>query len=390
MAPNFYLRRGAEAGGVVGVGDVAMDGPSKERAGLIGPILPYRGGIAQYTTMLHRALGACSELLTVSLKRDYPRWMYPGRSCREPGYEDYREPGVVYALDPLSPLTWLPATRLLKEHRPTRVVITWWAVFWAPCLVCMARQLERRGVTVIFLCHNVLEHEAAPWKNFLTRAALSHRRAFIVHSEADAGKLKALAPTAPIHVHDHPIYSHFPPLASVLPRRAKLELLFFGFVRAYKGVDVLVAAMERLKDADIFLTIAGEWWMADGALRARADALARVEVVDRYVPEDEAGQYFVRSDVVVLPYRSASGTGIIPLAYNYGKPVIASRIGGLIDAVEEGASGVLVEPTDPEALAIAISAFLDGHISVTREGIDRAAAPKTWESLARTILTMPA
>ena len=358
-----------------------------DRIGLIGPVLPYRGGIAQYTTMLHRAMRNCCEVVTVSLKRGYPKCVYPGRSCREPGYEDHLEEDVDYILDPLSPHSWPGACRVFEERRVTRVVVSWWAVVWWPCLMYMVWRLSRRGVGVIFLCHNVFDHEGSSWKDLLSRIILSRRQFFMVHSRSDAAMLKKLAPDADIRIHDHPVCTHFPAPLTSLPKRGQLELLFFGFVRPYKGVDILAEAMEILKGDDLFLTIAGEWWMSDPDLKSRLAASERIEVVDRYLSEDEVGRYFSRCDVVVLPYRKASGSGVVSLASHFGKPVIASGTGGLIDAVEGGVPGILFKPSDPVALADSIRSFLCGKTN--REEVAGNAEPRNWESLARAILEIP-
>jgi glycosyltransferase involved in cell wall biosynthesis len=147
--------------------------------------------------------------------------------------------------------------------------------------------------------------------------------------------------------------------------------------------------MSLLKKDDVFLTVAGEWW--DKSLRLRAllnDEFLRdkVQIVDRYITEQEAAQFFSRADIVILPYRSATGTGIIPLAYHYGKPVIATQVGGFPEVVRDGISGRLVQPGDPYALAEVIREFLHTSPAGMQEGIGRVAASMTWESLSQHIL----
>jgi glycosyltransferase involved in cell wall biosynthesis len=144
-----------------------------------------------------------------------------------------------------------------------------------------------------------------------------------------------------------------------------------------------------LKKEDVFLTVAGEWWRKDTILQELLDnefLKNRVEIIDRYVSEQEAAEYFSRADIVVLPYRSATGTGVIPLAYYYGKPVIATKVGGLPDVVDDGISGRLVQPEDPYALAEVIREFLHASPAVMQEGVKRAAESMTWESLSKRIL----
>src|SRR3990172_10457928 len=128
--------------------------------GLIGPILPFRGGIAQHTTMLHRSLRSQSDLCTISFKRQYPRYLYPGKSDRDPQYQGYYEAGVLYVLDSLNPVTWTKACRILLARTPKLIIIVWCTFFGAPYLGFMARYFRKRGIQVMFLCHNVIDHEA--------------------------------------------------------------------------------------------------------------------------------------------------------------------------------------------------------------------------------------
>lgn len=359
------------------------------RFGLIGPVLPYRGGISQYTTMLHRSLCSQSELLTISFKRLYPKWLYPGKSVLDPGYKGYHEPGVFYILDSLNPLTWGQACKMFINHCPYGVIIPWWSSYWSACFGFISRFLQRRGIQIIFLCHNVKEHESTFWKEKLTSFVFAQGSAFLVHSREEAARLKALIPKAKIAIYPHPIFHQFPCPEKTLPRRSKLELLFFGFVRPYKGVEILLKAMHLLKEEDIYLTIAGEWWGNKKILLkliGDLDIKNKVEIIDRYLSEKEVAECFSRADIVVLPYLSATGSGVMSLAYHYGKPVITTAVGGIADVVADGVSGRLVRPGDPLALANVIREFLQNNPANMREGVKKTAGAMTWDGLVDCIL----
>jgi glycosyltransferase involved in cell wall biosynthesis len=236
-----------------------------------------------------------------------------------------------------------------------------------------------------------MEHESSIWKEKLTRKVLSKGDSFLVTNRKDADKLSTLVPPSHIAVHPIPLPGMFPPAKPDVEKRAGLELLFFGLVRPYKGLDVLIDAMHLLKDEDIFLTVAGEWWQDSAPLRSRIfhkDLAGKIEVIDRYLTDDETAGYFSRADVVVLPYRSATGTGVIPLAYHYGKPVIAADVGGLREVVEDGVSGRMVRPGDPSALASVIRDFLHAPGAITREGVEKVGRRMTWDSLAECLLDL--
>ena len=368
-----------------------MTGAAAPRLALVGPVLPYRGGIAQHTTMLHRTLATRAELSTFSFTRQYPTWLYPGESDRDPAYAEQREPGVCYLLDSLNPWTWRTVAAAALRERPQAIVMPWWTVYWAPCFWYLSRAFARSGVPVLFFCHNVIEHETAPWKAALTRAVLRQGSCFAVHTRVDATNLASFLPGAPVSVHPHPVYDQFPEPDGTLAPRARLELLFYGFVRPYKGLDVLIEAMARLETRDVLLTVAGEFWEGRERVEARVRELGladRVEIVPRYLTEAETAERFTRADVVVLPYRSGTGSGVVPLAYRYEKPVIATRVGGLPDVVLDGETGLLVPPEDAGALARAINSLSRDRARAMAPAIRRQKQAMTWDGLASTLLRL--
>jgi glycosyltransferase involved in cell wall biosynthesis len=167
---------------------------------------------------------------------------------------------------------------------------------------------------------------------------------------------------------------------------APVELLFFGLVRRYKGLDVLLSALERLERTDVHCSIVGEFWHRDESLLERARRLPRVDVVPRFVSDTEAAEYFQRADVVVLPYRGASGSAVVPLAYQYERPVIATRVGGLPDVIVDGETGFLVPPEDPAAIAALLERLSAEKLAAMRPAIDRFSRTLTWERLADEIV----
>jgi glycosyltransferase involved in cell wall biosynthesis len=359
---------------------------------LIGPVFPFRGGIAQHTTMLKRALEKETSLGTISFTRLYPKWLFPGASDREEGKKDAVEPGVHYLIDSLNPLTWFAAARFCIKFKPDIVVIPWWTIYWTFCFWYLARRFRRADIPVIFLCHNVIEHESTGWKVFLTKLALGQTDRFMVHTRQDEKNLAHLLPGSKISRHPLPLFDQFPKPARQLARRAALELFFFGFVRPYKGLDLLIDALHLARlPADFFLTIAGEFWQGKKALIQQINEKAlqdRIEIIDRYLPEQEAADLFQRADLVVLPYRSATGSGVIPLAYHYNKPVLVTPVGGLPEVVIAGESGfIAAEPT-----AASIARCLEdcrGRLQDRERiliGINRAKKNLSWENFVRCLL----
>ncbi|MDY0341093.1 MAG: glycosyltransferase [Coriobacteriia bacterium] len=357
---------------------------------LIGPVTPFRGGIAQHTALLLKELSARGDVEAFSFSRQYPCWFFPGESDRDPTLVGQVEPGVRYMIDSMNPLTWRRTLRAIIGSGARSVIIPWWTVFWAPCFGYLARAFHRAGIEVVFLCHNVVEHEPTVWKIALTRMVLRSADRFVVHTHSDASLLEDLLPGAKVAVCPHPVYESFPSPSCTLPRRSATELLFFGFIRPYKGLPVLLDAMHLLGDLDVALSIVGEPWCDITPLvtSVRDKGLAdRIEFVTRYVSAGEAADFFARADLVVLPYLSATGSGVVPLAYHYRKPVIVTTVGGLPDVVEDGVSGYLIPPDDPAAAASAVRRFVSEQPRDMTPGIALVSSTMTWSRLAAVVLS---
>lgn len=355
---------------------------------MLGPVLPFRGGIAQHTTMLHRALPEVAQHLTVSFTRQYPALIFPGESDRDPAYEGHQESAVDYLIDSLNPLSWRAAVKRILAFKADIVVLPWWTVYWAFCFRYIAASLRKRGVEVVFFCHNVVEHESAGWKSALTKQVLQQAHRFVVHTREDQANLLRLLPGSSVAVHTHPIYDQFPAPTDHWPQRGGLELLFYGFVRPYKGLDLLIEAMRSTRE-DIHLTIAGEFWDGEDEVRAQIQKHGlgeRIELRPRYHTDAETASLFDRCDVVVLPYRSATGSGVVPVAYHYDKPVLATQVGGLPDVIEHQHTGLLVPPEDVAVLAEAINSLDRSQCSAMVPAIQAKKSTMTWASLASTFL----
>lgn len=356
---------------------------------LIGPVLPFRGGIAQHTNELLNALEKVSRVRCVSFTTQYPKWLFPGSTDRDPEYSGHLDPRVAYVINPINPRSWKRAVDLTQEFGVDVVVIPWWTIYWAPCFYFVKWALKRRAIRLIFLCHNVIEHESSAWRRWLTREVLRGADSYVVHTLEDRKNLSRMLPSASIEVHPHPIFKNFPPAKDRLARRADLELLFFGFVRPYKGLETLVEAMGPLKGEDIFLTIAGEFWTGEDLTRNRIKSLGlseQVEIRSFYHSSQETAEVFNRADIVVQPYHSATGSGVVSLAYHYGRPVIATRVGGLPDVVRDNRTGFLIDAGDIDALTQLIRSLTRQTCQSLRPNIESVKAEYTWDRLAETLV----
>lgn len=352
------------------------------RIAVVGPVLPYRGGIAQYNTLLARAFAhQRGDACFFSFSRQYPQWLYPGDGDLDPSCEGHVEPGVRYTIDSINPLTWWKTARSIAQLAPALVVFHWWTAFWAPCFVAMIGLLRRRGIRVALICHNLADHDANGLKAAVSRHVIGMADAYLVHSTKHAEVLKRDWPGKPVMQHPIPVYGHYPPARGTLAKRGRLELLFFGFIRPYKGLDVLLEALELLADDEVYLTVIGEHWGNPEALVSAAARNPNIELHLRYMDDAEAAEHFQRADFVVLPYTAATPSAVASLAYHYDTPIIASRVSGLVDVVLDGRTGVLVRPRDPRALADALRAssrVQSGRLAV---GVSGYRQTHGWDSL---------
>ena len=356
---------------------------------LVGPALPYRGGISHYNSMLFRELREMGvDARMHSFSRQYPRLLYPGADDRDPSLENFREPGVEYTIDSINPITWWTVARAIASHSPDLVVFHWWTVFWAPCFIFISRFLRKRGIRIVLICHNLVDHDAGVLKKIISKRALDMADAFLVHSTEHKKKLQQTQPSKPVIQHPIPVYGHYPPARQILPKRGRLELLFFGFIRPYKGLDVLIEAMRLLEDPEIHLTIIGECWGDTCLLIKQIEGCPNIEGHFRYMSDDEAAVYFDRADFVVLPYRAATGSAVASVAFHYNKPIVASETGGLPDVVINGQTGKLVPPNDPIALADTLRILDRDQARQLSSGVRDFKRINGWRSLCLQLLSI--
>jgi len=355
---------------------------------LIAPLPPFRGGIAKYCYSLAQELEKRHDLLLLSYQRQYPELLYGKKSQQDPEVDRDRILrefcNLSYDIDSAHPVSWLRTARRIADFNPDIVVFPWWVAYWAPMYLYLNHFLGKKGVRVLFLCINVFGHEDNPLRKFLTKSILARAKNFIVHSEQEKRELLEINPKANVKKHLLPLFEY--DTGGVPPRHDHtLQLLFFGFVRQYKGLDVLLKAVGILKGCDIFLRIAGEFWHDKQTYLSLINDLGiadKVEIIDRYVPDHDMSSYFTAADLVVLPYRETITSGVIATAYGYKKPVLATNVGGFFEVIQDGYTGKLVAPDDPQALADGILWFLSNRQIDFAANITKfSAQTMSWSSL---------
>ena len=347
----------------------------KSNVVVIGLTYPFRGGISHYSSLLVRALRERHGVEFITLSRQYPGFLFPGVS-----QFDYSDTTLAEDNEPLidsmNPLSWVQTARRLNREKPDLILIQWWHPFFSFAFGTIVRLLNKDlRRKVCFLCHNVLPHESNPLQTLLTKYAFRSARLFIVHSSQDRRDLLQLKPDALVKQGCHPTYSEFASMTSSTHSDARNKLglpqeenvlLFFGLIRQYKGLGVLIDAMTLLSGRlSCQLVIAGEFYDDKTKYLAQIDAAGlseSVRVVDEYIANEDVADYFLASNVVVLPYLSATQSGIVQIAFGMATPVITTDVGGLPEAVDHGKTGFIVPSNDSKALADAIVRFFDDDV----------------------------
>ena len=361
------------------------------RVCLIAPIPPFRGGIAKYCYSLAKDLERRHDLLLLSYRRQYPALLYGKKSQTDPDVDrsaisrEFRN--LSYEIDSVNIFSWVKALRTIVSFKADTVILPWWVAYWTPMYLFLHYSLKRKGIRIVFLCINIYEHEDSRLKKLLTRITLSRIDSIIVHSEQERNTALEINPQARVVKHLLPLFRY--DADTTRGDNSALRLLFFGFVRSYKGLDVLLEALAILKDRDVTLRIAGEFWGDKKEYLDLVERLGisdRVEVIDRYVSEQDMSRFFNEADLVVLPYRKSLTSGVIATAYGYGKPVLATDVGGFREVVHDGCTGKLVAAGSPEALADGIVWFIDNrHTDFAANIAAFADREMSWNSLVDAI-----
>ncbi len=368
----------------------------QKKIAVIGITYPFRGGISHYTTILARSLRKLYDVTFISFKRQYPKILFPGVTQYDYSANTIKEENSAI-IDSVNPLTWLKAARKARDFGAEVAIFQWYNPFFAFVVYVVTRQLKKYGVKPVIICHNVIPHEASIFNRILTKIAFLHCDDFLVHSKADMDNLRAIKSDAKILKGYHPTYDVFDyESSSEGEARAKLGItegkviLFFGYIRKYKGLDVLIEAFAKVRGKlKARLLIVGEFYDDKKKYTELIEKLGltdSVTIVDEYVPNEAVSQYYHASDVVILPYTSASQSGIVQIAYALGKPIIATDAGGLPDVVIDGVTGYVVKKRDVANLADGIMRFYgDSDLKRFNQNITKELEKYSWDSLVETL-----
>ncbi len=342
-----------------------------KRIAIIGTTYPFRGGLAVFNERLAKELqdmGHEVDIYTFSLQ--YPNFLFPGETQYS---SDPRPPDlhIKEAVNSVNPFNWVKVGHMLNEKEYDWVLFKFWLPFMGPCFGTIARLAKRNGKTqVVTILDNVIPHEKRIGDRAFTRYYISSSDAFIAMSRSVLEDLRQFTDTPRAQYIPHPIYDNFGELVSKEEARKWLGvtqeeklLLFFGIIRKYKGLDLLIEAMAdpRIRDQQIRLIVAGEYY-ADQSYYE--DLIDQHQVRDslilkpEFISNEEVKYYFCGADMVVQPYKTATQSGISQMAYHFERPMLVTKVGGLPEIVPDGVVGYVTE-VDVEAIVQAILNFYD-------------------------------
>ena len=359
---------------------------------------PYRGGIAQFNAALMEELGKTHQVRAFNFKRQYPGLLFPGKTQFVQQDDVAERVESTPVLDTINPLSWLSTVKAIGEWKPDVVVMRYWMSWFAPSLGFVARRLRKKGIKIVSILDNVIPHEPHFFDTPLTRYFLKGSTACITLCDAVRQDLEKIAPGKAATVIPHPLYTHF---GERLPREKALAdlgltaqrktLLYFGLIREYKGLDILLESFSQLGD-DYQLIIAGEAYGSFEPYRKQIEAIAKPERIHlslKYIKDSEVAKYFSAADLCVLPYRSATQSGVSAIAFHFGLPMLVTPVGGLKETIADSGAGLLSEDCSPEAILRGIERFFSD--STLRQGCiqntERLRQRLSWANFAKQMTT---
>ena len=368
---------------------------------ILGSAHPLRGGLAAYNERLAREFiraGHSVQIYTFSLQ--YPSFLFPGTSQ----YSDQPAPDDLYIhvkVNSINPFNWFKVGREIAKLNADLLIVKFWLPFMGPCLGTIARQARKNKKTkIISIIDNIIPHEGRIGDFQLAKYIVNSVDGFIAMSDSVLEDLKKFDDKKPKVFSPHPLYDNFGPAVNKTEAYEKLGLeisteyiLFFGFIRDYKGLDLLLHAMadERVKQLNVRLIVAGEFYTN---AKPYWDLITQLNIADRlilktdFIPDDEVRYYFCAADMVVQPYKHATQSGVTQICYHFDRPMLVTNVGGLPEIVPNGKVGYVVEP-EPKAIADALIDFYQNHREfVMRDNIKVEKKKYAWSAMLETILTM--
>lgn len=365
---------------------------------VLGTAWPYRGGIALFNERLAREFQKENdEVITYTFTLQYPSFLFPGKTqySEEPAPQDMN---IVRKVSSVNPFNWIKVGRELKKMAPDLIVIGFWLPFMAPCLGSIARIARKNGKTkVVSVVHNIVPHEHRIGDKMFASYFCNSVDGFVAMSDSVLNDLKLFDDVKPLVFCRHPLYDNFGQQVERSNALAELGLdgnyrymLFFGLIRDYKGLDIMLKAYadSRLRNMGVKLIVAGEFYNnAEKYFELEKELGLDGEVIwhREFVPDSKVRYYFGAADIIVQPYKSATQSGVTQIAYHFEKPMIVTNVGGLAEIVPDGKAGYVVEPDEKEIADAIVDFFGNNRQDEFKEGLLFEKKKYAWSNMTRSI-----
>ena len=375
-----------------------FDQPQKKNVIILGTAHPLRGGLAAYNERLAKALlesGYQVKIITFSLQ--YPGFLFPGKTqySDEPAPENI---DIRVSVNSINPLNWIKTGKQIRQQQPDLLLIKYWIPFMAPCLGTIAGIARKSKQTrVISILDNIIPHEKRPGDRLLSGYFTRRVDGFVAMSRQVLNDLNIFDQKKPRDYCPHPLYDHFGTLQTKEKAVEKLGvdnsfnyLLFFGFIRDYKGLDLLLKAMadERIRKMKLKLLVAGEFYTDSEPYFRLIENLGlqqSVIMANDFIPDSRVADYFNACDLVVQPYKNATQSGVTQIAYHFEKPMITTNVGGLAEIVPDGKVGFVVNPQVHEISDAICRFYTEKKENEFIQNIRKEKLKYSWERLIQTI-----
>lgn len=370
---------------------------------IVGPAHPLRGGLATYNERLARELQQNNKVTLLTFSLQYPNFLFPGQSqfSDDPKPEDLH---IDIALNSVNPLNWISVGLKYKRLKPDVIIFRYWMPFFGPCFGTFARIVKANKHTqILAITDNIIPHERRFFDTPFSKYFLPVLDGAVAMSKKvlqDLREFPLRKPVAKTGYHAHPLYDNFGAMAQRNEACEALGLdpnfryvLFFGFIRHYKGLDLLLEAMALIPKtlSDVKLLVAGEYYEDEAPyneLIAEKGLADKVILHTKFIPNDDVRLYFSVSDLVAQPYRNATQSGVSQIAYHFELPMIITNVGGLSELVPHGEAGWVCEPT-PQALAASIVAMYEtGRLETIHINIKELKKQFSWPSMVKSLASV--
>ncbi|WP_276502723.1 glycosyltransferase [Terrimonas pollutisoli] len=367
---------------------------------IIGPAHPLRGGLATFNQRLAKEFIQSGHTCSIySFSLQYPSFFFPGKTQ----YSDEPAPeGITIhtEINSVNPLNWLKVGNRLKKEKPDIIVVRYWLPFMGPALGSILRRVRKNKHTkIVCIADNIIPHEKRAGDKPFTSYFIKSCDAFITMSEKVLNDLRLFDVEKPAQLVQHPLYDNFGPIISKAEARNHLGLpidekiiLFFGFIRKYKGLDLLLEAMadQQIKDAGIKLLVAGEFYEDEKQYQEQINRLGikdQLILKTDFIPDSEVQYYLCAADAIIQPYRNATQSGVTPLAYHFEKPMVVTNVGGLPSLVPDQKAGLVVEP-NPTAIAEGILKFYQLGEDYFIPHLRSEKQKYSWQNIVKAVLNL--